>query len=229
MASVRGLKRCVVVAVLWWCGTGARALAQDTGFVGAAAGVSTLSTDGASRTTEDSIGVSLYAPENGLLLHVFGGVHVTDYLSVQGNYSWQQNDLTLVSHTSAMDESAFYEQRRNSVQHAVSADLLLYFRDRRSWARPYLSAGLGVVHFTSRADVIVVSRGAPRLPPLEFSSRSPALKVAVGIDLTLGRAWSFRYSFSETLRQNPVSRQLSPQGVRSLANFQSVFGAVKRF
>jgi hypothetical protein len=64
----------------------------------------------------------------------------------------------------------------------------------------------------------------PQLPPPEFKSSAAALRVAVGIDLALSSNWSFRYSFNETIRGNPISEQLSPPGRRNLANFQNLFG-----
>jgi hypothetical protein len=53
------------------------------------------------------------------------------------------------------------------------------------------------------------------------------LRVAVGLDLTVGRGWSVRYSFSESVSGNPISAQLLPPGQRSLANFQNLFGVVR--
>jgi hypothetical protein len=55
------------------------------------------------------------------------------------------------------------------------------------------------------------------------------LRVAVGIDLALGDRWSVRYSFSETISGNPISARLTPPGERNLANFQNLFGVVRRF
>ena len=49
----------------------------------------------------------------------------------------------------------------------------------------------------------------------------------MGLDLTLGRGWRVRYSFSESVSGNPISRQLSPPGQRNLANFQNLFGVVR--
>jgi hypothetical protein len=49
------------------------------------------------------------------------------------------------------------------------------------------------------------------------------------MDFALRAGWSFRYSFSETIRNNPISEQLSPMGQRNLANFQNLFGILKRF
>jgi hypothetical protein len=67
------------------------------------------------------------------------------------------------------------------------------------------------------------------LPAKEFDSFAPALRVAVGIDCALAEGWAIRYSFSETIRNNPASEQLSPPGQRNLANFQNLFGVFKTF
>jgi hypothetical protein len=205
------------------------ALAQRSYFVGALGGLSTLSGDGRSEVGSDSSAVSLYKPENGPALNVFGGVHLTDYLSVQGNYIWNRNSLRLNSTLSSAASAVFYEQSRASSQHSVSADLLLYFRNRRSWVRPYLSAGAGGVRFCSRAETLLASSGSPALPPGEFTSTDPTLRVAVGIDLAIRHGWAFRYSFAETMSSNPISAQLSPPAPRGLKNFQNLFGFVKIF
>ena len=108
-------------------------------------------------------------------------------------------------------------------------DLLVYFRNRDSRLRPYLSVGTGLVHFTSSQERIEQVVGAPGLPPQRFSANMVALHVPVGVDVKLGRGWAFRYTFSETLSRNPISDHLSPPGQHSLKNFQNLFGLVKHF
>jgi hypothetical protein len=51
----------------------------------------------------------------------------------------------------------------------------------------------------------------------------------VGIDFAVGRTWSVRYSFSETIGGNPISPQLAPPGERGMANFQNLFGLLAHF
>ena len=148
---------------------------------------------------------------------------------MQGNYIWNLNGLRITSVTAPDSTSVFYEQLRESDQHSVFADLLVYFRNRQSRIRPYLSVGGGVVRFNSRAQTLTVSRGEPVVPPTEFASTKPALRVAVGIDLSIKPGWAFRYTFSESIRENPISHHLSPPGNRNLANFQNLFGFVKSF
>jgi hypothetical protein len=171
--------------------------------------------------------VSLYKPENGLALNLFAGVHVRRYLTVQANYVWNRNDVTLFSSVTSADGGGFYEQRRNSSQHAFVGDALLYFRARGEAVRPYLSTGVGVVRFESAAVDGV--NGGLVAPAEEIASSHITLRVAVGIDLALGDAWSFRYSFSETLSGNPISPRLMPPGERNLMNFQNLFGFMRRF
>ncbi len=120
-----------------------------------------------------------------------------------------------------------YEQPRTTSQHAVIGDLLAYFRERRSALRPYLSVGLGVVRLQTKDAGESRVRNAV-LPPSLQATRA-VLRVAVGIAVALGRAWSARYSFSESLSGNPISAQLSPPGQRNLATFQNLFGAVRTF
>lgn len=201
--------------------------AQSTAFVGALGGVSTLSADARSVASAGQLAVSLYKPENGPALNLLAGIHLSDYLSLQGNYIWNRNDLRLTSSVASQSGLAFYEQPRESAQHSVVADVLLYFRNRRSAVRPYLSIGMGAVHLRSAAGRLTSSHGSLAPPPATFTSTSPGLRVAVGIDLALGRDWSFRYSFSEAIRNNPLSSRLMPPGQRGLANFQNLFGIVK--
>lgn len=203
------------------------ARARSAPFAGAVAGLSTLSADARAIVRETSAEVSLYKPENGPALNLFAGIHVNDYFSVQGNYVWNGNKLTLSSVRSS--DGAFLDERRQSSQHGFIADGLLYFRNLESWARPYLSAGIGLVRFESSEPTLLGARGGPPRPPAIFASTDPALRVAVGIDLGTADGWRFRYSFSETINRNPVSAQLSPPAQRNLANFQNLFGAIMSF
>jgi hypothetical protein len=160
-------------------------------------------------------------------LNVFAGLQLHDYFSVQANYIWNQNDLLLSSTTSG--SNTFYQQSRTSTQNAFVADFLLYFRARHSRIRPYLGAGAGVVHLSSSQRRLVASGGNPVLPPATFSSTGPVFRSHVGIDVRLNARFDFRYSFSETIGSNEISKQLSPPAPRRLANFQNLFGFVTRF
>jgi len=50
----------------------------------------------------------------------------------------------------------------------------------------------------------------------------------VGIDLRLTEKLDFRYSFSEFIGHNELSKRLSPPGSSALKNFQNLFGFVVR-
>jgi len=106
---------------------------------------------------------------------------------------------------------------------------LVYFRRREDRLRPYLSAGTGVVRFSSTRQNEVAIGGNPALPPTRFASTRPALRVAVGMDVAVTHRLALRYSFGETIRHNDVSAQLAPPGKRNLANFQNLFGLLVRF
>jgi hypothetical protein len=205
------------------------AAAQDQRrlYAGGVFGVSTLSADGRSIVTATDAMLSLYKPENGLALNAFAGAHIAEYFSVQGNYLWNRNDVTLVSATAAPARSVFYEQHRRSRQHAFDIDGLIYFRRRDSAVRPYLGTGFEVVRFTS--STIVRSSAAGLAVPGAIASTSVALRSAVGIDVALSRRVRFRYSFSETIGRNPISPVLTPPGERGLANFQNLFGFLYGF
>jgi hypothetical protein len=219
----------MLMCLLMWAGAGTPAIAQNGRmYAGVLFGVSTLSADGRSIITPTAARVSLYKPENGLAVNAFAGVHLHRYFSLQANYMWNRNDLTLVSSTTLPSGGTFYEQTRSSTQHAFVADTLLYFRSLGSGIRPYLSTGLSVMRFTSEPVGVAVASGASP-PTRRFSSAHIALRSAVGIDLSMSRGWSFRYSFSETIGGHPVSPHLSPPGERLLANFQNLFGIVRQF
>jgi hypothetical protein len=196
--------------------------------VGAVGGISTLSADGRSLTAGTSTGISLYKPENGPTFQVVAGRHLNDLVSLQVSYGWNRNRLTLTSSQYSGDDFVFYEQMRKASQHGVLGELLLYFRNRKSFARPYLSLGAGVVHLDSSQESIEPASGQLAAPGA-FSSAEPAVRVAVGIDLFLRGSWAFRFIFSETIRNNAISGRLTPPGQRNLAHFQNLFGFVKYF
>jgi hypothetical protein len=197
-------------------------------FVGGLFGVSTLEADGRAATTASEAALSLYKPENGLALTVFGGIHAAEYFSVQANWLWNRNDITLVSSLASLQGAVFYEQRRHSRQSAADIDGLIYFRRRDSRLRPYLGTGLTIVWFAS--DTIVSSRSQGLAPPAgSIRSTEVGLRSHVGIDFALSDRMRFRYSFSETISGNPISPALTPPGERRLANFQNLFGLLAHF
>ena len=144
---------------------------------------------------------------------------------MQANYIWNRNSLRLNSTSSS---GSFYKEDRSSNEQAAVFDLLVYFRQRSSRIRPYLGTGTGVVHLSSTQDRLIALGGSAVVPPARFSSTDPLLRVHVGIDLRLARKLDFRYSFSEMIAHNEISRQLSPPGTHKLMNFQNLFGFVVR-
>jgi opacity protein-like surface antigen len=223
--------RCFEMAVVLALsvGTVAPAFGQEgrRAYVGLVAGIATLSADAQSVTDPPRADVSLYKPENGPTLNALVGMDLGRYFTVQANYIWNRNDLTLLSSSIAPQGGSFLEQARRSTQQAVIADALLYFRPAGDTVRPYLSTGVGVVRFHGDSPSrTTVSSAAP--VDGEITSTRFALRVAVGIDLAFGKDWMFRYSFSETMSGNPVSEHLMPPGMRALANFQNLFGIVRR-
>ena len=202
---------------------------QSAWFAGGGPGISTLSGDAHSQITPSLTAVSQYKPENGALVHLFAGRHWRDYLSTQAAYSTNRNDLALVSTRLVAGAETTYEQARSSRRHDFAADVLVYFRGRDSFVRPYLGIGLGVMAFSSEATSLRVSKGQPVLPPGSFSATKPGLRAAAGIDLVLKKGWGVRYAFLETIQANPISVRLDPPGKRGLAHFQNLFGIVKYF
>jgi hypothetical protein len=215
----------VTLAVL--CLVAAPLCAEVIPFAGLIGGVATLSADAGGRNTSNALTLSSYSPQNGPALNLFAGLHLHDYFSVQGNYIWNQNDLALYSTSSQSDN--FYQQARTSSQHAAVFDFLVYFRKRSSRIRPYLGTGGGVIHLSSREGATIGIGGSPSLPPANFTSTRPVFRSHVGIDFRLLPKVDFRYSFSEMIGSNDISRHLSPPAPRRLANFQNLFGFVFRF
>ncbi len=199
--------------------------AQGRFFAGALGGISTLSADGKSVVQPPALSSSSYKPENGPTVDVFAGIYWNDYLGSQIDYLWNENSAALTSLQAL--PAAFYLQDFSIRQNSALASMLLYFRKRSSWARPYLSAGTGIVWLGAKPDGPATVSGIQ--PPSNFHSTAVGLHVAVGIDICLHRGWAFRYSFAETTRSNAISRQLSPPGGRMLANFRNLFGFVKSF
>lgn len=202
--------------------------AQQKYFAGGFGGFSILSSDGNSSLSDTLSRVSSYRPRTGPALMIFGGRHVNEYLSIQGSYGYNRNDLTLSESRFAGGEFQFYEQSRSTGMHTAIGEAMLYFRRRGSFVRPYLTLGGGFVRFTSGAGSISAVRGT--LPaPGGFSVTAPAVRVAVGVDLFVRGDWAFRYSFSETISSNAIGDRLQPRGFHRLANFQNLFGFVRYF
>jgi hypothetical protein len=203
--------------------------AQQRPYFGLVGGVSALSADSRIVLDSSSATTSSYKPENGPTADVYVGLHWSNYFSVQGDYLWNRNLLTLDSLATNTTGAGtrLYERTFLSRQHAALASALLYFRPRSSWVRPFLSVGTGVVHLTTEPRSAGIVNGIS--PPGPLSATKLALHVAVGIDLKLKSGWGFRYSFAETSSSNPISRQLTPPGSRMLANFRNLFGVVKYF
>ena len=198
-------------------------------YVGALTGASTLSGDARSLLSPTSSSFSLYDPENGPILSVVVGKHLSDYLTMQTDYVFNRNSLTISSSNFAAGSQTGYEEGRGSSQHSVFAEALVYVRDRKSRFRPYLSVGTGVVHLSSSEQRVSQTLGTPILPPPNFSSNAIALRVPVGMDVNVGNGWAIRYTFSETMSKNSISERLSPAGQHRLKNFENLFGLVKQF
>jgi hypothetical protein len=199
--------------------------AQATPYVGVLGGIATLSGDAGSQAAAQGLNLSSYAPANGGgAIDAFAGVHLHEHFGVQGNFIWNENDLQLNS--ASLSSGTSYQEKRNSSQEAGVFDFLLYFRRRQSHIRPYLGTGVGVIHLSTTETSIIESQGVPALPPARFSYTGPVFRSHVGIDLRLTGKIDFRYSFSEFIGHNEISKHLSPPGSSALKNFQNLFGFV---
>lgn len=198
-------------------------------FAGVLGGFATLSADHRAIVTPASSASAGYGTLNGPAVMVYFGRNFTDYLSGQVTYGWNRNTLSLSSVNFNSSGESSYQEARNCQQQSVIADFMLYFRNRRSFARPYLSVGTGWTRLESSLGRVGSVTGSPPMPPEAFSSNAVPLRVAVGIDLFPKKNWAFRYSFAETIRSNAISGQLSPPALHDLANFQNLFGITWQF
>src|SRR5260370_35280672 len=69
--------------------------AQQRPYAGVLGGIATLSADARSVIAASGSSASAYKPSNGGVVNAFGGFHVNDFLSIQGNYTWNHNALEL--------------------------------------------------------------------------------------------------------------------------------------
>ncbi len=186
-------------------------------FVAGLAGVADLSGAAATRTNPPA--ASNYDPMIGLAWSVAAGYHWNDWLSGQAGYSGNRNRIlstavAVASVTNPLDGTsipgfAFQQQDVTQSQASVGADFMVYFRPRSSHLRPYVAVGPAWVRILSESK--------------------PGFHVAVGVDAMSRSGWGFRYAFGETMTGNPLAQALRPPASRSLMNFQSLFGIVKRF
>jgi hypothetical protein len=197
----------------------------DGYFAGGLGGFAILSGDARSDFQTGAV-ASLYSARSGLAANGFVGRHWNDWVSLQGNYIFNRNEVTLAG----VDGARTYEAINRTQQHKLVLDGMLYFRSRRDRIRPYLSVGVGAVRTSRAQDSIALSTPAPVSIPSNREMRwMPGLRVAVGIDLLLRSGWGFRYSFSETVTENRFSKALIPAGNKGLMNFQNLFGIVRYF
>jgi hypothetical protein len=207
-----------------WCALPASA--QPRFFAGGGPGAAFLSNDAGASITSGASAVSTYRSNAGLLAHAFAGWHFHDYLSVQGAWNYNRNRLRFSGTNSA---GGSYDQLRSSTQDNAGVDLLVYFRDRRSWIRPFLTCGLNYMWFESRQTSLLEKNGVIATPPDRLTLAQKGLRVAAGADVRLHGGWGFRYAFNEILQGNGISRQLTPAGSSPLMNFQHLFGIMRSF
>ena len=197
-------------------------------FVGVIGGSVQLSGDPTTVATPTGFATSGYKPETGVAVNAFVGRHIREYVTLQANYTWNRNDVRFFAARGAATESLFFAQSHSTSHHTLIADVLVYFRERSSRIRPYLSGGFGLLRLSADKQPGMIDGGL-RPPPAMFTTIELASRVAVGVDVPIGDGWSVRYSFSENLGPNPLSRQLEPQGTRGLMNFQNLVGVMRAF
>jgi hypothetical protein len=188
----------VLLSVLWF--TAAYGQLFLTGMGGSAA------LSNAAGVSANPVSASNYDAKVGPALSISPGFHFNDWFSVQAFYIWNRNRII----ANAFTGSQLVSNTTVQTQHALGADLLLYFRPRSSHIRPYLSVGPAWVHL--------------------WRENRPGYRVAVGTDLLSRRTgWGVRYTFSEMMSPNPFAAALSPPAKSRLMNFQNLVGIIKTF
>ena len=72
-------------------------------------------------SADPSAAVSAFRPVNGVTLNLTGGMELTDSLSLQRNYVWNRNSLTLTSTILSDEGPSFYDQARKSSRHTLQS------------------------------------------------------------------------------------------------------------
>ena len=85
--------------------------AQRRPYIGVIGGVSTLSADARTDLDSNSATTSSYKPENGPTAGVFVGLHWSNYFSIQGDYLWNRNLVTLDSLAASLSFISFCVRR----------------------------------------------------------------------------------------------------------------------
>lgn len=209
--------------------TFAQQLTKRLIYVGAMGGIATLSGDGSAVIKSSSAATSLLDPSDGPAGEIFAGIHLFQYVSFQADYVWNRNNVVLVSTSGTPGMLSFLRQPAVITQDAFLGSVLVYFRQRASRIRPYLSEGVGVVLIHSRSSGGAIVEGSPVRPPDTSNHASVALRTSVGIDIQLPGPWHVRYSFGQTINRNTLGRQVSPALHRVPENFQSLLGVYLQF
>lgn len=193
-------------------------------YVGGVGEITALTGAASSAPSDGGLSVAQYSPRNGPGVQLFAGLHLNNWISVQGNYFWRTNKVGVSSTSST--PGMYFSEMRDSSQIGGIIDALVYFRPLSSRIRPFLGVGAGILRLSSPRSNIDLLGSEATLPAAEFSSVRPVLDVPVGADLYLTRRLAFRYSFSEMRRSNDFAQQLVPRGSSALLDFQNMFGFV---
>src|SRR5216684_228502 len=124
--------RMPLIGVVVFFGCCCTVTAQARFYTGVLGGVSSLSGDARSLLSPGSTAFSSYDPKNGGAVEVVVGRHLSDYFTLQADYIWNRNALTLTSAAFNGGTQEGYQETRISTQQSVIADVLVYFRKRDS-------------------------------------------------------------------------------------------------
>src|SRR6266567_3341681 len=93
----RSWLKLVLLAVVLFCVFQESSFGRVVPYSGAIGGIATLSADAGSQRVAQGLNLSSYAPTNGGALDLFAGADLHDYLSLQGDFIWNRNQLRLNS------------------------------------------------------------------------------------------------------------------------------------
>src|SRR5262249_58081810 len=114
---------CAQLPLLMFC---LPSVASGQFYAGALGGLATLSADARSVIGPQGAAFSLYKPENGASVSLLVGRHLMDYLSLQADYGWNRNDLTLSATSISPQGETLYQEARGSSEQSVMGHLRLY-------------------------------------------------------------------------------------------------------
>ena len=177
-------------------------------FVGVIGGSVQLSGDPTTVATPTGFATSGYKPETGVAVNAFVGRHIREYVTLQANYTWNRNDVRFFAARGAATESLFFAQSHSTSHHTLIADVLVYFRERSSRIRPYLSGGFGLLRLSADKQPGMIDGGL-RPPPAMFTTIELASRSLLASTYRLAMGGASATPSARTLAPTHLAASLS--------------------